>query len=299
MKNQRTIKKEKIIKGRGIHTGAVATVTFKPAGPNTGILFKRVDVLGSPIIKAQPECIIDGRTSPRQTSIGYQDIQIQTIEHLMAALAGLSIDNILIEINNKEIPALDGSSLEFVKALKEAGIEELPIKRKEYALKEAVWVQEADAFICALPAPVFTVSYTFHHESNRFLKTRYCNIVFEEGVFERDICSSRTFVLKDESERLLERGLGKGADHENTLVVSDEGVVDNTLRYEDEFMRHKILDLIGDLYLLGRHLCAHIIAIKTGHYLNHQLLKRSNGNSKKRGKPLSLPRPWKAPTAAS
>lgn len=274
MNNQRTIKKEKSVKGRGIHTGRNATVTLKPASPNTGILFKRVDVANSPIIRAQTDYILDGDKSPRQTSIAYHGVQIQTVEHLMAALAGLSIDNILIEIDNSEIPALDGSALEFVKVIKEAGIEELDVKKKEYVLKEAVWAEEGDSLICALPAPVFSISYTFHNDSNSFLRTRYCNIVFNQEVFERDICPSRTFVLKDESDRLLEKGLGKGADHENTLVISDKGVIDNTLRFEDEFMRHKVLDLIGDLYLLGRHLCAHVIAIKTGHYLNHQLLKK-------------------------
>lgn len=274
MENQRTIKKEISIKGRGTHTGNAVTVTFKPAGPESGILFKRVDLPGSPLIRAQAALILDGRESPRQTSIGLKGVQIQTVEHLMAALAGLGIDNLVIELDNAEIPALDGSALEFVKTLKKAGIEELDAKKKVYALKEPVWIEEGDAFISAVPAPSFKISYTLHHENNAFLKTQYCNLVVEETIFEKEICPSRTFVLADESEQLRASGLGKGADYQNTLVISDKGVIDNALRFQDEFLRHKVLDLIGDLYLLGCPLRAHIVAVKTGHYLNHQLLKK-------------------------
>lgn len=281
MENQRTIKKEVSIKGRGTHTGNEVVVTFKPAGPGTGILFKRIDMPGTPILRAQTALILDGRESPRQTSIGFKDVQIQTVEHLMAALAGLCIDNIVIEINNIEIPALDGSALEFVKVLKKAEIEELDAKRKVYSLKEPLWVEEGDAFISAVPSSNFKISFTLHHNNNAYLKTQYCNFVLDENIFENEICPSRTFVLEDESEQLLKQGLGKGADYENTLVVSHEGVINNKLRFEDEFLRHKVLDLIGDLYLLGGPIRAHIVAIKTGHYLNHQLLKKIKAQMEK------------------
>lgn len=274
MENQRTIKKEKSIKGRGIHTGKPVTLTLKPAGPNSGILFQRTDMPGAPIVRAQADLIIDGLESPRQTSIGFKDVQIQTVEHLMAALAGLRIDNIVVELDNVEIPALDGSALEFVKALKGAGIEELETKRRVFSLKEPVWVDEGDVFISAIPASNFLISYTLHHDNNAFLKTQHCTIAIDESIFEAEISPSRTFVLENESQKLLQLGLGKGADVDNTLVISDKGVKDNTLRFDNELLRHKILDLIGDLYLLGGPLRAHIIAVKTGHYFNHQLVKK-------------------------
>ena len=274
MENQRTIKREAKIKGKGIHSGNAVTVKFKPAGPNSGVLFKRVDLTDSPIIKADADYILDENTSPRHTSIGFKEVEVHTIEHLMAALAGLNIDNIIIEIDNCEVPALDGSAANFIKILKEAGIEELDSKRRVFVLKEPLWVDDGGAFICALPSSKFKISYTLHHYNSSFLKTQYLDIDFDQDVFEKEICTSRTFVLENETEELLEQGFGKGADYDNTLVVSDKGVVKNKLRFDDEFLRHKILDLIGDLYLLGRPIKTHIVAVRSGHFLNHRLIKK-------------------------
>ena len=274
MENQRTIRKEVEIKGKGIHTGNSATIRFKPAGSNTGILFRRTDLSNLSIIKADTDYILDGHTNLRQTSIGFKGVKVHTIEHLMAALSGLKIDNIMIEIDNCEVPALDGSSANFTEILEEAEIEELDSRRKIFVLKEPVWVEHEDSFICALPSPKFKISYTLHHENSNFLKTQYLNIDLDQDVFEKQISSSRTFVIEGEAEELLEQGFGKGANYDNTLVVSDKGVVKNKLRFEDEFLRHKILDLIGDLYLLGRPINAHFIAVRSGHFLNHQIVKK-------------------------
>lgn len=276
MENQRTIKKEAVAKGKGIHNGKPVTVKFLPAGPNSGILFKRIDLPNSPVIKADCDCVLDGKTSPRHTSIGFKQVEVHTIEHLMSALSGLNIDNIIIEIDNCEIPALDGSAAGFIKILKEAGLQELDSKRKMIVLKEAVWVEEGDAFICAFPSAKLKISYTLHHSNSSFLKTQYLDLDLNQEIFERDISCSRTFVLEDETKALIEQGFGKGANYDNTLVVSDKGVVKNKLRFEDEFLRHKILDLIGDLYLLGRPLKAHIVAVRSGHFLNHKLVKKIN-----------------------
>ncbi|MFC1709457.1 bifunctional UDP-3-O-[3-hydroxymyristoyl] N-acetylglucosamine deacetylase/3-hydroxyacyl-ACP dehydratase [Candidatus Omnitrophota bacterium] len=276
MENQRTIKKEVEIKGKGIHNGKLVTVKFTPAGPNSGILFKRVDLPSAPVIKADCDCILDGKISPRHTSIGYKEVEIHTIEHLMSALAGLNIDNVIIEIDNNEVPALDGSANDFLNILKEAGIEELESKRKAFVLKEPLWVAEGDAFICALPCAKFKISYTLHHDDSSFLKTQYMDIEPNQDVFEKELSASRTFVLEKETDGLLEQGFGKGANYDNTLVVSDKGVIKNKLRFQDEFLRHKILDLIGDLYLLGRPLKTHIVAVRSGHFLNHQLIRKIN-----------------------
>jgi UDP-3-O-[3-hydroxymyristoyl] N-acetylglucosamine deacetylase/3-hydroxyacyl-[acyl-carrier-protein] dehydratase len=276
MSNQRTIKKEIEIKGKGIHTGHLITAKLRPAGPNSGILFKRVDLPNSPVVKADVDCILDGNTSPRHTSIGFGEVKIHTIEHLMAALAGLGIDNIAIEVDNCEVPALDGSAADFVKVLKEAGFEELSAPRRAYVLKQPVWATEGSSLICAIPSSKFKISYTLHHFNSPFLKTQFMDIDVDQDVFEKEISSCRTFVLENEIEGLLDQGFGKGATYDNTLVVSDKGIIKNKLRFEDEFIRHKILDVIGDLYLLGRPLKAHIIAVKSGHFLNHQLIKKVN-----------------------
>ncbi|NQU18674.1 bifunctional UDP-3-O-[3-hydroxymyristoyl] N-acetylglucosamine deacetylase/3-hydroxyacyl-ACP dehydratase [bacterium] len=274
MEKQRTIRKEVELKGKGIHTGNSVTIKFKPASPNSGILFKRIDLVNSPVIKADADSILDGHTKLRQTSIGFKGVEIHTIEHLMAALAGLKIDNIMIEIDDCEVPALDGSSANFIEILKEAGIEELDSRRRVFVLKEPVWVEYEGSFICAIPSSKFKISYTLHHENSKFLKTQYLNIDLDQDIFEKQISSCRTFVIESEAEELLEQGFGKGANYDNTLVVSDKGVVKNKLRFEDEFLRHKVLDLIGDLYLLGRPISAHFIAVRSGHFLNHKMVEK-------------------------
>jgi UDP-3-O-[3-hydroxymyristoyl] N-acetylglucosamine deacetylase/3-hydroxyacyl-[acyl-carrier-protein] dehydratase len=177
-------------------------------------------------------------------------------------------------MDNSEVPALDGSSANFLSILKEAGIKELDTKKKVFVLKEPVWVQAQDAFICALPSPKFRISYTLHQSNSQFLKTQYLNMDFDEYTFEKEISASRTFVMEGEIESLIAQGFGKGANYDNTLVVSNKGVVKNKLRFEDEFLRHKILDLIGDLYVLGRPVVGHIICVRSGHFLNHQLVKK-------------------------
>ncbi|MDD5355261.1 MAG: bifunctional UDP-3-O-[3-hydroxymyristoyl] N-acetylglucosamine deacetylase/3-hydroxyacyl-ACP dehydratase [Candidatus Omnitrophica bacterium] len=274
MENQKTIKKEAEVKGIGIHTAKPVKVKLIPAQADTGIVFKRVDLADAPAIKVDSDCLLDGHTSLRQTSIGSGNAEVHTIEHLMAALAGLKIDNVVIEIDNCEVPGLDGSSADFVKILKEAGIKELDSKQRAIVLKEPVWVQDGDAFICALPSDKFRVSYTLHHDSSLFLKTQYLDISLKDDVFEKEVSRSRTFVVEGEIEKLLAQGFGKGANYDNTLVVSEKGVVKNKLRFEDELLRHKVLDLIGDLYVLGRPVVAHIIAVRSGHFLNHQLVKK-------------------------
>jgi len=274
MENQRTIKKEIEAKGAGIHTGKPVRIKFIPAAADTGIVFKRIDLANSPIVKVGPDSLLDGHAGLRQTSIGVGSVEINTIEHLMAALAGLKINNILIEMDNCEVPAMDGSSSGFIKLLKESGIKELDAKQKTFVLKEPVWVEDGDAFICALPSQKFRVSYTLHHENSSFLKTHYMDIDLEGDNFEKEISSSRTFVLEGEIEKLVSQGFGKGANYDNTLVLSEKGVVKNKLRFEDEFLRHKVLDLIGDLYILGMPVVAHIIAVRSGHFLNHQIVRK-------------------------
>jgi len=273
MENQKTIKKEIEVKGRGIHRGESVSIKFLPAAANTGIVFKRIDIPGSPTVRANIGYVLNNTTSPRQTSLRNNELEVHTVEHVMATLSGLEVDNIMIELDGNEIPALDGSSQKFLEALHQAGIQELQERRNPFVLKEPVWVEYEDAYICALPYPRLKISYTLSYDSD-FLKTQFLDLEINPENFKKEISSSRTFVLESEAEDLRKQGYGKGANYDNTLVVSDTGVLKNKMRFEDECLRHKILDLIGDLYLLGQPLCAHIIAVKSGHYINHQLVRK-------------------------
>jgi len=273
MDKQRTIAKEAGLKGIGLHTANKVSVTFKAAEIDSGINFIRVDLPGRPVIKAAIDSLLSQSHSLRHTSIGRDSIEIHTIEHLMAALAGLRIDNISIEIDNDEVPGLDGSSLNFLEILSGAGIKEQEKARREYLIKEPIVVEETGAAIVALPAQEFKISYTLNY-NHPLLQAQFLELNFSEGVFKNELASSRTFCLESEAEDLQQQGLGRGANYENTLVVGKNGVIKNKLRYQDEFVRHKMLDLFGDLYILGEQLKAHIIALRSGHSLNLKLARK-------------------------
>ncbi len=273
MDKQKTIEREISLKGIGLHTAKKVNITFKPAEIDTGINFIRTDLPDRPVIKAAIDSLLSQSRSPRRTSIGLDHIEIQTIEHLMAALAGLCIDNIYIEIDNEEVPGLDGSSLNFLETLSKAGIKEQEKSRRYYLIKEPIFVEEEDAAIIAVPAQEFKISYTLSY-NHPLLKAQFLEINFKEGVFKNELAPSRTFCLESEARELQQQGLGRGANYENTLVVGGKGVIKNRLRYQDEFIRHKILDLFGDLYILGEPLSAHIIALKSGHSLNLKLARK-------------------------
>ncbi len=273
MDKQRTIEKETGLKGIGLHTAKKVNVTFKPADIDTGINFIRTDLPGRPIIKASVDSLLSQARSPRHTSIGSDGIEIHTIEHLMAALSGLCIDNIYIEIDNDEVPGLDGSSLNFLETLDRAGIKEQEKSRRGYFIKEPIFVEEDGAAIVAVPSQDFKISYTLNY-NHPLLRAQFLELKFHEGVFKNELASSRTFCLESEAEELQQQGMGAGANYENTLVVGENGVIKNKLRYQDEFVRHKMLDLFGDLYILGEPLKAHIIALRSGHSLNLKLARK-------------------------
>jgi len=277
---QRTIKKPIELNGIGLHTGANVHLKFKPAPTNTGINFIRVDIKDSPMIKADISNVMDQDKSPRRTSVGNGSAEVHTIEHLMAALWSQGIDNIIIEIDGPELPGLDGSAMGFIDILKKAGIENQAAAKKVYTVKSPVWVEQDGAMIMVLPDNQFRVSYTLNYE-HPLLKAQYISFDIDGDTFEKEIASARTFCLEKEVSDLRERGLGKGANYENTVVVGQKGVIDNDLRFEDEFARHKILDLLGDLYLLGYHIKGHIIAIRSGHPLNIQLVDKINAQREK------------------
>lgn len=274
MDKQKTIAREITMSGFGLHTAKKANLTFKPAEVDSGVRFVRVDLPEKPVIKAE----IDSSSfsyskSPRRTSIGTEGINLYTIEHLMASLAGLGIDNIIIEVDSEEVPGLDGSSINFLESLLKAGLVKQDKEKHFYSIKEPIFVEDEHSSIMVIPSSDFKISYTLSY-NHPLLKSQFMEIAFKEGVFEKELASARTFCLEDEASDLKQQGLGQGANYENTLVLGKNGVVNNKLRYQDEFVRHKILDLMGDLYLLGCPIKGHVIALKSGHLLNLKLVRK-------------------------
>lgn len=272
MSKQCTIGHEVTLDGIGIHTANKTKIVLKPAGIDAGITFVRTDLEGSPVIKANTDSLIAPAES-RRTSIGSGKASIQTIEHLLAVLSGLGIDNITIEIDNNEVPGFDGSGLPFVEAISRAGIVEQEKEKLYFAIKEPIYIEEEGSTIMALPCSEFRISYTlsFNHPA---LKSGFLEVGITPEAFKKEIAPSRTFCLEEEVEKLQKLGLGQGASYDNTLVVGKDGVINNKLRFPDEFTRHKILDLMGDLNLLGCPIKGHIIALKSGHAVNIKLAKK-------------------------
>ena len=270
---QRTIKNQAKISGVGLHTGNKVNLIFKPAPVNSGIHFARVDLKDNPVIRADCLSILESCKTQRRTSLGRAGAEVETVEHLMAVLSGLQLDNLLIEIDNNEIPGLDGSGIEFLNQLKDAGIVEQEAPKKYFSIKEPVWVEEGQSMIVALPANESSIRYTLHYD-HPLLNAQYMEFAINQENFEKELASSRTFCLQEEAESLQGIGLGKGASYQNTLVVGQKAVIKNTLRFKDEFVRHKILDLMGDLYVLGAQIKGKIMAVRSGHSLNLKLLQK-------------------------
>ncbi len=272
MEKQKTIVREVNFKGIGIHTGNKVNVTLKPANVDSGVTFIRMDIAGRPRIKADIESLIVQKSS-RRSSIGNNQAEVQTIEHLMAALSSLGIDNIDVELDNIELPGLDGSAINFVEALEQAGIVQQEKEKYIYIVKEPITIQEGSSSITVLPSSEFKVSYTLNYD-HPMLSSQFLEMVVNTGSFKTQIAPARTFCLESEASQLQSQGLGQGANYENTLVVGKEGVIKNKLRFQDEFVRHKILDLIGDLYLSGCSICGHIVALRSGHSLNLKIAQK-------------------------
>ncbi|MDD5561613.1 MAG: bifunctional UDP-3-O-[3-hydroxymyristoyl] N-acetylglucosamine deacetylase/3-hydroxyacyl-ACP dehydratase [Candidatus Omnitrophica bacterium] len=272
MEKQKTIASKVSLSGVGIHTGNKVNVTFKPAQASSGVTFIRTDIAGSPRIQANVQSFLAAKFS-RRSSIGSNEIEVQTIEHLMSALASLGIDNIDVEIDNNELPGLDGSALKFVEAIEKAGIVEQEQDKYTHVIKEPICIEDGVSSITIVPSNEFKISYTLNYD-HPLLKAQFLEICVNAESFKAEIAPARTFCLESEASELRNQGLGLGANYENTLVVGREGVIKNKLRFNDEFVRHKILDLIGDLCLAGCPIRGHVIALKSGHSLNLKIARK-------------------------
>jgi len=269
MPMQRTIKQETEIKGVGLHTGQEVKMKLKPLPEDSGIIFARVDLPESPRINAHISNLTDANYALTLSSSG---ATVTTVEHFLASLSGLGIDNLLVEINGPEIPILDGSALPFVKLIMDVGIEEQTKERKYFILQDAVWVTEDDRYIIFLPSEEFRITYTVDYE-HKMLGAQFASFVIDEKTFLQHIAQSRTFGFIKDEETLKKMGLIKGVSSDNAVLI-DEDKFAVQPRDQKEFVYHKILDLIGDLYLLGRPLLGHVLVAKGGHSLDAKLMKK-------------------------
>ncbi len=268
---QRTINKTVVIEGIGLQTGNKASLVLKSSPPDSGINFIRVDLPNKPLLNIQSMEIRSGPgEGERRTTLGSGGLQVQTTEHLLAALAGAGVDNIIIETDNVELPGLDGSAKAFLDAIKRSGIIEQGSPKKIYNVESPVWCKANDSLLAIFPDDNFKVSYTLSYSG---IGVQFFSAIIDEVTFEREIAPARTFCSEAEAAELLKRGLGRGANYKNTLVMGPGGPINNTLRFPDEPVRHKVLDLIGDLYLAGKSVKGHVVAIKSGHVLNMELVK--------------------------
>jgi len=270
---QKTIAASVHIEGIGLHTGNISTITFKPAAENTGIRFTRVDLQGKPVMVAEYRHVMG--TPVRGTSIGSEASPVHTIEHIMASCLGLGIDNLAIDITNNEPPILDGSARPFTELLASAGLKELNADRQYLELKEPVIYESGKTRLAAYPDDKLSIECTIAYD-HPYLKEQKLTFVLSSDGFINEIAPSRTFCFDYEIEALQSKGLARGGDFSNALVVGIHGIrnPDSALRFSDEFVRHKLLDLLGDLYLLQKPLKARIVAVRCGHNHNINFVKQ-------------------------
>jgi len=277
MRLQRTIKETVVLKGKGIHSGEDVRLTVRRAPVDTGIIFIRTDLKNRPAIAANVSNLASYSGYHRCTSIEKNGASVYTIEHIMAAFGSLNIDNAEIEIDNRELPALDGSALDYILRLKRAGILEQDKEKRVLFLKDALWCNDKDASLIAIPSENFSISCLLKYDGSESI-TQCAAFSFDstekKDIFIKEIAPARTFCLESEAADILNRGLGKGANYRNTLVIKDGKPIENEFRFANEPARHKIIDLLGDLSLLNVEIKAHIIGIRSGHSLNEKLLRK-------------------------
>ncbi len=267
--NQRTVAKRVSCTGVGLHSGKPVTLTLAPAPADAGITFVRMD-LGVEI-PARHDLVVDTKLS---TSIAVGQARVSTIEHVMSALVGMGIDACRVEVDGPEIPILDGSSAPFVALLREAGVKEHKVGRRFVMITAPVEVRDGDKLARLEPSDAFSVAFTadFKHP---LITDQGFSVTVNERTFEREVARARTFCFKKDVELMQSVGLALGGSLENAIVIDDFSIMNpEGLRYPDEFARHKVLDAIGDLALLGRPLLGALTAVKSGHALNQALVKR-------------------------
>lgn len=275
MSPQQTIQSPVEVSGRGLFTGESGVLRFRPAEADTGIVFVRSDQSPPVRIAARVENVAKRL---RRTSIRNGTVQIETIEHCMSALAGLGIDNAVIELDANEVPALDGSSLAFVEKLREAGVVALNAPRTIFRIPETVRVRDGASYVMATPGTegddALEIIYDLDYGAHGGIGQQIFKVRLTPEDYERQIAAARTFVLREEAEQFRAMGMGAHLTYQDILVFGEDGPIENELRFPDECVRHKLLDLIGDLYLFGGFVSGQVFARQSGHALNHELVRK-------------------------
>jgi len=271
-RKQKTIRSEASCVGVGIHTGQEVELRFVPAKEGCGIVFRRVDLSGKPEIPATVEYIVD---TARGTTVAVGDVKVHTVEHVLAALRAYEIDNVYVELTGIEPPAGNGSADVFVELLDRVGVIDQTADIPIATLQHPVWLKMQDTSLVALPADTYQISYTMDYTNTPVLGSQYFLFEVSQSRFVEEIASARTFALYNELSSLMDLGLIRGGSLENAVVVQDNAIISKGgLYYRNEAVRHKILDLLGDLTLVGLPFTAHIIALRSGHASNCEFAKK-------------------------
>jgi UDP-3-O-[3-hydroxymyristoyl] N-acetylglucosamine deacetylase len=272
MVKQRTLKSLVRAKGVGLHTGQKVNIALRPAQPDTGIVFRRVDLATPVDIPARADLVGETRLS---SCLVHRDAKVYTVEHLMSALAGMGVDNAYVDLDGPEVPIMDGSAAPFVLLLQQAGLEEQPAPKRFLRVKRMVEVRDGDKWARLEPYEGLRLQFSIDFKHPVIDRTRQSvGVDFASTSYLKEIARARTFGFMHEVERLREDGLALGGGLDNALVLDEFRLLNaDGLRFADEFIRHKLLDAIGDLYLLGRPLLGAFTAHKSGHALNNQLLR--------------------------
>lgn len=276
MLRQRTIQKSISTKGVGLHSGRRVEITLRPAAPNTGIIFHRVDLPEVVDLPARADCVGDTRMA---SVLQQGNVRVSTVEHLMSALAGLGVDNLHVDLTAEEVPIMDGSAGTFVYLLRSAGLEEQSAAKEFIRVVKPVEVREGEGanqkWARLEPHDGFALSFAIDFQHPAIDSTAsFAEVDFARDSYVKTIARARTFGFASEVEALRSMGLARGGSLDNAIVMDEYRVLNSDgLRYEDEFVKHKILDAIGDLYLAGRPLVARYVACKSGHAMNNQLVR--------------------------
>jgi UDP-3-O-[3-hydroxymyristoyl] N-acetylglucosamine deacetylase len=279
MIKQRTIQKSVQTSGVGLHNGEKVTMTLKPAEADQGIVFRRVDQKKSNEIKVSPDAVKDTKMC---SAIGQDTSRVATVEHLMSALSATGVDNIIIELNGPEVPIMDGSSIPFIYLLQTAKLKELDAAKKFVLIKDVIEVKDKDKWARFEPYDGFKIDFTIDFPHPVFdTSTNKVALDFYDESYITEISRARTFGFMQEVEYLRSNGLARGGSLDNAIVLDEYKIINTDgLRYNDEFVRHKILDAVGDLYMLGYSIIGNFKAYKSGHELNNKLLLALLSNKK-------------------
>lgn len=272
LRQQRTIKRPAVVEGVGYWSGRQVRVEFRPAPADTGISFVRTDLAAPVRIPALVEHRIE---IPRRTTLAFGGARVEMVEHVLAALSGLGIDNCEVHVDQVEMPGLDGSAWAFVEALDAAGSESQAATQAKLVIRETTRVGDDESWVEVRPASHggLSLRYRLDYGSHSPIGRQTLDLRLTPDAFRNELAASRTFLLKAEADWLLKQGLGKLVSPRDLLIFGDDGPIDNELRFADECVRHKVLDLVGDLALAGCDLVGHVTAHRTGHRLNAELVK--------------------------